>query len=150
MVALPLSLAAPLLKGPLQDPKSWRTLHDALARGLGTDRTRTVETRMHAVLDMSFGAMADDPGKQERCVFLSVLAPGACAYSEMLEDLWDEVGQEGVGSSDPVFVFRHVRPPAGLSILLLACSIRQRIVDKLHLMQFGAYLRLPLKARGAR
>ncbi|CAN0444428.1 unnamed protein product, partial [Ectocarpus fasciculatus] len=31
-----LGLAAPLLKGPPQDPKSWRTLHEALNKAMTT------------------------------------------------------------------------------------------------------------------
>ena len=105
---LSLGLAAPLLKGPPQDPKSWRTLHEALNKAmttrLGTDRIMTVPKRVDAVLEVSWGAMADDPAKQKRCLFLAVLAPGTLAPSDMLEDLWDEVRRGGVrgakGSSE--------------------------------------------------
>ncbi|CAM9583355.1 unnamed protein product [Ectocarpus sp. 8 AP-2014] len=91
---LSLGLAAPLLKGPPQDPKSWRTLHEALNKAmttrLGNDRIMTVPKRVDAFLELSLGAMADDPAKQKRCLFLAVLAPGTLAPSDMLEDLWDE------------------------------------------------------------
>eukprot|EP00903_Cladosiphon_okamuranus_P012113 g11365.t2 len=91
---LAIGLAAPLLKGPPQDPKCWRTLHEALHKAmttrLGTDRVMTVPARVDALLDLSMGAMADDPAKQTRCLFLAVLAPGTLARSDMLQDLWDE------------------------------------------------------------
>ncbi|CAN0481649.1 unnamed protein product, partial [Ectocarpus sp. 12 AP-2014] len=91
---LSLGLAAPLLKGPPQDPKSWRTLHEALSKAmttrLGTDRMMTVPKRVDAVLEVSLGAMADDPARQKRCLYLAVLAPGTLAPCDMLEDLWDE------------------------------------------------------------
>ncbi|CAN0558015.1 unnamed protein product, partial [Ectocarpus sp. 12 AP-2014] len=91
---LSLGLAAPLLKGPPQDPKSWRTLHEALSKAmttrLGTDRIMTVPKGVDAVLDVSLGAMADDPARQKRCLYLAVLAPGTLAPCDMLEDLWDE------------------------------------------------------------
>eukprot|EP00903_Cladosiphon_okamuranus_P011926 g11202.t1 len=41
-------------------------------------------------IPMSLGAMADDPAKRKRCLFLAVLAPGTLAPFDMLEDLWDE------------------------------------------------------------
>lgn len=95
MLALALGLAAPLIKGPPQEPDSWRTLHyalrDVLAKRMGTDRVMTVAHRVDAVLEVSLSAMADDPGKRKRCVFLAVLAPGTLAPLDMLEDLWDEV-----------------------------------------------------------
>lgn len=50
-----------------------------------------VQARVHAVLEVSFGAMADDPNKMERCKYLAVLAPGILASPDMLEQLWDEV-----------------------------------------------------------
>eukprot|EP00903_Cladosiphon_okamuranus_P007060 g6863.t1 len=91
---LSLGLAAPLLKGPPQDPKSWRVLHEALhtvmTTRLGNDRIMTVPERVDAVLEVSLGAMADDPAKRKRCLFLAVLAPGTLAPFDMLEDLWDE------------------------------------------------------------
>ncbi|CAM9750163.1 unnamed protein product, partial [Ectocarpus fasciculatus] len=94
--SLPLSLglAAPLLKGSPQDPKSWRALHEALNKAmttrLGNDRIMTVPKRVDAVLEVSLGAMADDPAKQKRCLFLAVIAPGTLAPSDLLETLWDE------------------------------------------------------------
>lgn len=95
MLALALGLAAPLIKGPPQEPDSWRTLHyalrDVLAKRMGTDRVMTVAHRVDAVLEVSLSAMADDPGKRNRCVFLAVLAPGTLAPLDMLADLWDEV-----------------------------------------------------------
>lgn len=99
-LALSLGLAAPLLKGPPQDPKSWRTLHealhDALTTRLGTDRIMIVPERVDAVLEVSLCAMADDPDKRKRCLFLAVLAPGTLAPSDMLQDLWNEVRRRGV------------------------------------------------------
>lgn len=50
-----------------------------------------VPERLDAVLEVSLGVMANDPAKRKRCLFLGVLAPGAMAPSDMLEDLWDEV-----------------------------------------------------------
>ncbi|CAM9128742.1 unnamed protein product [Ectocarpus sp. 12 AP-2014] len=82
------------LQGPPQEPKSWRTLHEALHKAmttrLGTDRIMTVPERIDDVLEMSLGAMADDPAKRKRCLFLGVLAPRAMAPSDMLAQLWDE------------------------------------------------------------
>lgn len=65
---------------------------------LGNDRIMTVPARVDAVLDVSLGAMADDPAKRKRCLFLAVLAQGTTAPSDMLQDLWDEVRRGGVGS----------------------------------------------------
>lgn len=70
---------------------SWRTLHDALTARIGTDRMMTVVERVHAILETSLAAMADDPAKRRRCLFLAVLAPGSLATHDMLEDLWNEV-----------------------------------------------------------
>ena len=99
---LAIGLAAPLLTGPPQDPKSWRTLHEALHKAmttrLGTDRVMTVPVRVDVLVDLSMDAMADDPAKQMRCLFLAVLAPGTLARSDMLQALWDEVRRGGVGS----------------------------------------------------
>ncbi|CAN0491664.1 unnamed protein product, partial [Ectocarpus sp. 12 AP-2014] len=85
---------AEALQGPPRDPRSWRTLHEALSKAmttrLGTDRIMTVPKRVDAVLEVSLGTMADDPAKQEICLYLAVLAPGTLAPSDMLEDLWDE------------------------------------------------------------
>lgn len=58
----------------------------------------TVPERVDAVLEVSLGAMADDPAKRKRCLFLAVLAPGTLARSDMLQDLWGEVRRGGVGS----------------------------------------------------
>lgn len=69
-----------------------------MASRLGTERVMTVPASVDALLDLSMGAMADDPAKQRRCLFLAVLAPGALARSDMLQDLWDEVRRGGVGS----------------------------------------------------
>ena len=105
-LALTVGLAAPLLKGPPQDPTSWRDLHNALARKIGdNDCTKSVETRTTAVLEVSFSAMADDPRKQERCTFLAILAPGVIVPLDMLEHLWDEV--RGGGQSDGCII--HTR-----------------------------------------
>ncbi|CAM9795660.1 unnamed protein product, partial [Hapterophycus canaliculatus] len=82
------------LQGPPQDPMSWRTLHEALHKAmttrLGTDRVMIVPARVDALLDLSMGAMADNPAMRKRCLFLAVLAPGTLARSDMLQDLWDE------------------------------------------------------------
>lgn len=67
-----------------------------MARRLGTDRITTVQDLVDAVLEVSLDAMADDPAKRNRCLFLAVLAPGTLATSEMLEGLWDEVRRGGV------------------------------------------------------
>ncbi|CAN0383460.1 unnamed protein product [Ectocarpus sp. 12 AP-2014] len=85
---------AEALQGPPQDTKSWRTLHEdlnkAMSTRVGNDRIMTVPERVDAVLEVSLGAMADDPAKHQRCLFLAVLAPGTLAPSDMLEYLWDE------------------------------------------------------------
>ncbi|CAN0409766.1 unnamed protein product [Ectocarpus sp. 12 AP-2014] len=103
-IPLSLGLAAPLLKGPAQDTKSWRNLHEAVSKAmttrLGNDRIITVPERVDAVLEVSLGAMADDPAKQKRCLFLAVLAPGTSASSEMLEYLWDEPSPDSWGCRD--------------------------------------------------
>ncbi|CAN0387382.1 unnamed protein product, partial [Ectocarpus sp. 13 AM-2016] len=64
---------AEALQGPPQDTKSWRTLqkdlNKAMSTRVGNDRIMTVPERVDAVLEVSLGAMADDPAKQKRCLF---------------------------------------------------------------------------------
>lgn len=111
---LSLGLAAPLLKGPPQYPKSWRTLHKVLCAAmtsrLGTNRVMTVPAGVDAFLNLSIGAMAGDPVKQKRCLFIAVLASGTLARFDVLQDLWDEVRRRGVGSvrGAILFFFHHL------------------------------------------
>ncbi|CAB1113778.1 unnamed protein product [Ectocarpus sp. CCAP 1310/34] len=51
----------------------------------GNDRIMTVPKRVDAVLEVSLGAMAEDPAKQRRCLFLA--APGAAkTFARQLVD----------------------------------------------------------------